>query len=150
MLAQSFMSAKELNLAEDERGALIQVLGQLERGEFHHISTYNGGLTTDVKRKMTIDQHTKWFNMGCWRRLIKECGSICCIGGATDVILGELRMENIAIINRDNLNDPFLCELFYPYAYGSVYSITVEQAASALRNYLTYHDPQWKTVLEQV
>lgn len=133
MLAQNFKTAEELFIGENEREALIAVLGMLEREELVH-----------DRRKTGIS--TNGFNMECWYRQVYEpahkCGTVGCIGGWA---------ETIGKFSFDDLTEG-LDELFHPGCVvgdvGVDYAhITTANAATALRNYLTNGAAKWAEVL---
>jgi hypothetical protein len=134
MLAQNFRTAADLGIKDEQRAALITLLGMLERGEIVH--------QTVGTRARDYESDLRAFNMMEW-----DCGSAACLGGWC---------EHIA--ERD-FPHPYPGEgirgLFYPddeegpqsanYDYDA---ITTEQAATALRNYLTTGRPRWADNIE--
>jgi hypothetical protein len=129
MLAQSFMTASELGITEPQRMALQKTLVLLETGKLVHTKL-------PLLFKFNAEKYSGHFNMGGWRRET-ECGSVCCIGGTAELI-GNVRFNERA---------PALETLFYPSSDGTKLqnyeSITAEQAARALRSYLTTGDAKW-------
>lgn len=119
MLAQNFKTAEDLGITEAKVGALIKVLGRLERGELNHsfeINTPTG------------------FNMANYFATA-ECGTIGCIAGWADSILPE-REHFMGVPWKDKL-----AELFH--GGENPRSVTPEQAAIALRSYLTTGEARW-------
>lgn len=140
MLAQNFKTADDLKISDIELGALIKVLGMLERGELIHVSRSDDGYG---------------FNMG--EVLEKDsCGTTGCLCGWAYVVsegaafpgvrkyLGVNGSLNFAKWPKA-LRELFrLGEQFSPF-YST--KISDEQAASALRNYLTIGEPRWSEIL---
>ena len=120
MLMQNFKSADELKISVAEQAALIKVLGMLERGELKHSRDSN------VKGDFLFNMGTQ----GC------GCGTPACIGGWVAHLLGENQM---AYVDKQMDNGP-LNDLYWGRM--SDY-ITVDQAATALRSFLTVGDPRW-------
>jgi hypothetical protein len=135
MLAQNFMTAADLGLEPEEKAALVTLLGMLERGELVHVPN------EDVIPMGVAKKFTGGFNMGVWKAETENCGSVCCIGGSAELV-GGLREDQL--FGRAHGN-PDLEELFFPG--GFLGKITVPQAASALRNYLTTRHASWSEVL---
>lgn len=131
MLAQNFKTAAELGIAEDEKSALAQVLGMLERGELVHCPLKSAPLVTSHR-----------FNMGTWDGMLSGCGTVYCIGGWAEKLLGRVAFCN---------SPKSLDKLFFPDDYHNrirqLDDITVTQAAIALRNYLTHGEPLWEEAL---
>lgn len=125
MLAQNFMTASELDITDAEHGALIKTLAFLERAEARHIDIGDPDCGTGPNH----------FNMAAW-----DCGTCHCIlGWARSFVGGKPHFSDLT----DGLWD--LC---YPNrsACGGLNGVTVEQAAAALRNYLTLGDAHWSEV----
>lgn len=133
MLAQNFKTPAELQISDVEFDALFKTLGMMEREELVHI--YHPGTNS-----YTFGKFTGHFNMADWND-VKECGTVCCIGGTADLI-GGVDLNLTAHKNRA------LHNLFYSSSILVRYSqITVAQAATALRNYLTHGEPCWAEAL---
>lgn len=117
-----YMTAEALGIDPNEHQALIAVLGKLERGELRHVPAY--GEAYDEFGDAC------GFNMFNW-----DCDSVCCIGGwAEHMMSSEFSMVEGALFR-----------LFFPE--GDRKSMTPDQAAQALRNYLTQGEPRWTEVL---
>jgi hypothetical protein len=136
MLAQNFMTAADLGLADEEQAALVALLGMLERGELHHVPLSDVSTLGDIP-----ENFTGGFNMEYWAVDTPNCGSVCCIGGSAEMI-GGLRHDQL-FNKMDAL--PALDDLFMPDA--DMDAITPAQAAMALRNYLTTGQARWSEVL---
>jgi len=136
MLAQNFKTAEELRIPEGHVAALQKVLVLLETDKLTHMDKelYYG--LDDGPR--TFTGH---FNMGSWTAP-RECGTVACIGGTAELISG---LDFSFLADRN----PALNILFYPCigGYGIYNDITTEQAAQALRNYLTTGVADWWKVL---
>jgi hypothetical protein len=125
VLAQNFRTAKELGLADVELGALVAVLRMLERGDIAAAE----------------------FHMGLFRH---ECRTPSCICGWAHHISGGRAFPELSaqhgplLLYRRFSHSPSIAELFrLTTARGSGAEITTEQAAIALRNYLTHGEPRW-------
>jgi hypothetical protein len=131
MLAQNFMTAEVLGIKPEWRDALITVLGMMERGELVYVTR------DELARMPTTDtaDFTGHFSMQHWN-WPKTCGSVCCIGGTAEWI-GGVWFDDVRC--RNSGEHITLGELFYDYPGDP----TIEQAARALRNYLTLGDPRW-------
>jgi hypothetical protein len=132
MLASSFLSADQLGLSTKQHGALIGVLGMLERGELRHVTAYG-------------DDDVAGFNMGTF-----ACGSVHCIGGWADRLYGT-DFHTLSLLWGANQDCRFL--LLYELLYGDLDAqveledVSVAEAAEALRNYLTTGSARWLQVL---
>lgn len=125
MLPQNFKTAADLNIPEKERVALTYVLGVLERGE---IAPQN-------------------FDMGCpW--VVHECGSIGCIGGYVGTAMGVPSITDYVYRYQ---RSGALSQLYFPrLPSGKLHElapITIDQAAAALRSFLTTGDACWNQTL---
>src|SRR5688572_5837844 len=74
MLAQNFKTAAELKLTEDERAALVTVLGMLEREEIPEHA-----FTMKHFRPIWTDQYAK---------VATECGTVGCLCGWANHVSG--------------------------------------------------------------
>jgi hypothetical protein len=134
MLAQSFKSAAELDISERQKDALVKTLTLLETGKLVHVP--------NIPRKTIPDygDFTGHFNMGYWREHGETCGTVCCIAGTAELV-GQVSFE-------DWMDKPYLSELFGPAQIISEWEkISVSQAATALRSYLTTGNANWPLVL---
>ncbi len=145
MLAQSFKTAEELRITPKQFDALAKTLVLMETGKLVHVdddeihsSENNYNLPIEVCR------FTGHFNMNLWRSK-DDCGTVCCIGGTAELI------GNV-IFAPEYLLPAELKTLFYPNDgmndNGIHYNdITVEQAATALRSYLTTGKANWESAI---
>src|SRR5690606_20893760 len=128
----------ELGIPEKIYGGLVEVLGRMERGELVHVpvNLLAGLIETPIRLP------DAGFNMTYYETPAGvECGTACCICGWVALTVGMSAEE---VRERANY-DPALDDLFVPSAVSQpgalrsvrMHSITVEQAAEALRNYLT-------------
>lgn len=136
MLAQSFLSADDLELSERQRDALIKTLVLLETGKLTHVHA------NDISIGFELDDYTNYkfsgyFNMAVWHEHY-NCGTVACIGGTAEMI-GQVEF-NPGI-------SAALRELFYPRRHVALANVTVKQAAQALRNYLTTGHAHWHDVM---
>jgi hypothetical protein len=132
MLARSFKTATELNLTEEEHGALIQVLYALERGELKHAPDSKFGNFCDIIPRPTL------FHM----RMIfgeSDCGTTGCILGWAKTFARNHRLFQGNFWG-------MLGELF-GYDRPHIWDATPEQAAQALSNYLTTGAPRWDEII---
>lgn len=140
-----FKSAKDLGLEQKEWEALIQTLMLMEAGAIIHV---------DTRKNITRPPEGKFmFNMQDWREDFTGCGSVCCIGGSAE-FFGKLpfnAMGGKAYTLQKN-GDSNLAELFFPGEYtgfrGSWRKLTPQQAAKALRGYLTTGTTNWSQTTE--
>lgn len=133
MLAQNFKTAEDLGLASDQHAALVKVLGMLDRQELRHVQVR----LPDHHLIHATEKHA--FNMCVW----DGCGTAHCIGGWAEKVSG------VSFGRRKHT--PQLFDLFYPplSLVGYDYScITTQQAAYALRSYLTTGDSRWEDALK--
>jgi hypothetical protein len=153
---ENFLSAKALGLTDNERNALVDVLGMLERGEVKHYTgefdeelgadegQYDPGCDYFNMAVWSSVQHH--FNMAVWSSVQSDCGTVHCIGGLAQAICRAEYKDDTGFTDespsaRTTGRGMSLGNLFYPVSSISgiipLDSITVEEAASALRNYLT-------------
>jgi hypothetical protein len=134
MLAQNLKTASDLRISEEEKDALCKVLVLLETGKLRHVETFKlpppDRFIPPVERKFTGE-----FNMADWS-YAHTCGTACCIGGTAEMVSG--------VFFDDERMPDGLHDLFYPQNASVPYSkITTEQAAAALRSYLTTGEARW-------
>jgi hypothetical protein len=135
MLTQSFKSADELGIADVEQQSLVTVLGMLERGEL-------------VYGKYPIAKMFRGpneFNMAATLDESSDCGSIGCLCGWAHIVSGRTAFAEFFSENRPLEALPVgLRRLFrFGAGTGSLCNIQPEQAATALRSYLTTGDAKW-------
>lgn len=134
MLAQNFKTAIELGLSEIEHTSLIKVLGMLERGEIprelFNMNTTGGGI------------EGKW-----WTTPSMECGSPACICGWARHVSGvKPRIFDGSVNGWDNYSIGLknLFQMGGDCTDGSpIDAWSTEEAAIALRAYLTTGRPVW-------
>jgi hypothetical protein len=140
MLAQNFMTAADLGLNDRQFDSLVKVLKLLEVGLLKHVSSpryrYPGN-TPDEINSLPDPSFDGLFNMASWM-CDSDCGTVACIGGTACLLAGD----PLLFLHGEEL--PALDALFFPVpSVGSSNWITTEQAARALRSYLTTGDPKW-------
>src|SRR3977135_767238 len=132
MLGRNCKSATDLGIPENVYAGLIKVLGMMERGELRHV---------DITAREEVYHHIKSelssFNMGVWCEAYENCGTVCCIGGAVEMLCD-------GVFDHDSQD---LYQLFHPGV--PIYEdIPFDQAAGATANYLTTGKPEWESVLD--
>jgi hypothetical protein len=128
MLARNFLDPDVLGISPTAQTALIKVLGMLERGELHHCRRGD-----DIK--------PNGFNLAN-HRVELACGTVACIAGWADILARPRRLNLL----RQAAKSAALTDLFAPEDL-SWHAVTPEQAACALRNYLTLGEPRWNDAL---
>jgi hypothetical protein len=128
MLAQNFLDPDVLGISPTAQAALIKVLGMLERGELHHC--HRGD-----------DIRPNGFNLAN-HRVELACGTVACIAGWADIAARPRRLNLL----RQAAKRAALADLFAPENL-SWHAVTPEQAACALRNYLTLGEARWTELL---
>jgi len=133
MLAQNFLTPTDLGISQPHIDALVLTLGVLERGEIVHLYDPDA-----VHQSSPL-----CFNMATWAD--KEgCSTVACIGGTAE-LLGGVNFSSYHIAKS---KDCALDDLFYPsLECVNFQTITVPQAATALRNYLTTGKARWEEIL---
>lgn len=135
MLMQSFKTAKELHLSEPQVDALRKTLVMMETQQIEFIPYGKVGILTEAYSGPVGNQRfCGKFNMaGSFMEM--ECGTAGCIRG-TAMMISKVYLPTTG--GSQGFTD--LC-------YNWIGDPNVEQAARALRNYLTYGEPQWKQVM---
>jgi hypothetical protein len=128
------MTPEDLKIEERDHAALIQVLGMLERGELVHERTRDKGHSFNP-------QVPNGFNMEC-SGTKTACGTVACIGGWVAYLTGR---SNEYVNSLEELD----CSLQELYWGNTNERTTPDQAASALRNYLTLGEPRWGEVMHR-
>ena len=133
MLAQNFMKPADLDLTDEQFEALCKTLVLLETEKLRHVSAVPAD---GIDRDRTFSGR---FNMSNWSGH-HPCGTVACIGGTAEMV-GNVSFSPIHKWQKIN---PRLVSLFFPPMKTSMWSsITPQQAAIALRSYLTTGDPHW-------
>ncbi len=135
MLAQNFMDAKSLGLTDKQHAALIATLHALDRGELAH---------GDHRRPTAPNG----FNMDRLRTLT-DCGTVACLKGWAEHFAVDYELFGFAMGRP--LRDLFMYvsqERPETLAWKRA-SVTPEQAAHALRNYLTTGESNWNAALAE-
>lgn len=137
MLAQNFKTAADLRISEAGHGALIKVLGMLERGEIKHQPIL------DFYEPLTRITRAVGFNMFDFYSR-GDCGTVCCLCGWAEVV-GELEPFSLAA---ERLKNHALDVLFEPdRSLSPREDITATEAAAALRSYLSTGEANWAEAL---
>jgi hypothetical protein len=133
-MSMNFMTPEQLSITAPQHAALVKTLALMETGKMLHVNKER------ISEKAG-EVFTGHFNMNVWNR-VSHCGTVCCIGGTAELVGNTLFPIPINVQLED---------LFYPPVaecrYETYDNITVEEAAQALRNYLTGGDPMWWQVL---
>lgn len=141
MLAQNFKTVADLGIKDTELDALVKVLRMLERDELRHVEVKKSEHGTS--RPVRLDF---LFNMDNLYTSARSCGTAACIAGTADLFFGSAFIDGSAL--RRHLPEAVI-DLFCPNACGADewQKITTEQAAIALRSYLTTGDANWAEAL---
>lgn len=127
MLAENFMTAKALDLTDEQHAALVKTLRHLETGRA------DGG-----------------FDMSAWWMHVKRqtlfpgCGTSACIGGWAQFLVGEDVFREAMRFKARFIN-PRLDDLMFAGVSMGVTDPAL--GAAALRNYLTTGEARWDEVL---
>lgn len=134
MLAQNFKSATELDISEEQHGALRKVLVLLETGKLRHFRAdnfdlgYHPGFFSGDFNMTTFGYH-------------HTCGTAACIAGTAQLISG---VEFVGVGRTKELGDLFYADcLDKGGPEDPLDKITPDQAAIALRSYLTTGQARW-------
>lgn len=141
MLAKSFLTYKELGITEREHQAFITLLGMLERGEITHEFDASCYGREKMFFNMNDPYRPKYTTLGY------RCGTVACIGGWAAHLMGL--GDPHGYVN-GGYGSSRLRTLFFPTIEvpdASYDEITTEQAAQALRNYLTRGGAHWAEIL---
>jgi hypothetical protein len=130
MLAQNFKTPADLKITDAEFEALVIVLRMLERGELRHEPNY---------KSPTIPNG---FNMCNWG-MIEPCGTVACIKGWARFATGNRGLFG-DIERGDSVERLFTVD---HVLHGMWQDISTEQAAIALRNYLSSGEARWPEIL---
>lgn len=145
MLAQNFKTPAELKIREAEFNALANVLRMLEREELKHIHVTPAAY---VAGRVDFYEGRKFdalFNMVGFAEQA-ECGTTACIAGTCDLVFGTTFAQKYWTAGNlpPNLIELFSCSEF---TNARMATIRPDEAAIALRNYLTHGEPRWAEAL---
>lgn len=126
MLAQNFKSADDLEISDEQKDALIKTLVLMETGKLRHVP-----FKQLAERTYDDPKYDGLFNMA-HSYIVTDCGTVACIKGTAELISG------VSFYTGEM--PPQMVALFY---WWKGVDPSVEQAATALRSYLTTGDPQW-------
>ena len=161
MLAQTFKSAADLKLTDKQYTALIKTLVHLETENVKkveradHDSELTGGMLFGLLgNKLKILKKQKkpiGFNLSYWLEPTKEhkCGTVGCIGGTAEWLVNESVFSYDDSMSFSWTDHPGLKTLFNPSNVCHS-TVTVNQAARALRNFLETGHANWRKVKKQV
>jgi hypothetical protein len=151
MLAQNFKSAEDLAITDLEHTALVRVLAMLERGELTHIPSRDY-VESNIPNGFSMDVFCVKTGRG------PGCRTVACIlGWARETETDDIgryfmfaRVEGI-FCHSESWSDRSVGPLADLFMIGGRanyrHGVTTEQAASALRNYLTIGEAHWDEVL---
>lgn len=160
MLARNFMTAEALRREQMEYDALVSVLGKLERGEIGH---KNFDMACPMRNLWASYRRVDLLTVST---ISEECGTAGCIGGYVAVEMGIepksyvygndnfYSYDDNDLSFREKGNQTALGRLYFPRdkhtnrMVDCIHSITPEEGAHALRNYLTTGEPSWEEVLD--
>ncbi len=128
--SQNFKTAVDLGITEKQKGALLTTLVMMETGRLFHVPR------TEVRPSFDNGLN-QYFNMAISYG-IADCGTVGCIRGTAERV-GDVEFGIFGLPS--GLNN-----LFYSGVALSS-DPTVEQAATALRSYLTTGKAHWKRAL---
>lgn len=143
MLAQNFKTPADLEISDIEFESLVKVLGMLERGDLvygkHPIAKQFRG-ANEFNMAATLNQHQDG----------PHCGTVACICGWAHVVSDRRAFAQFFSSTWETESEAVadmpinLRKLFrFGANLGSLFDITPEQAATALRNYLVLGEPNW-------
>jgi hypothetical protein len=126
MLAQNFKTAAELQISDAELESLIKVLGMLERQELVHVLP---------------NEEARVKNGFCIRTVCiqTDCGTVACIMGWARLVSNNKSLFDArppAALNLFQMDNSY----YKP-------DVSIEQAAWAIRNYLTHGEARWDEVM---
>jgi hypothetical protein len=132
MLAQNFMSPTDLGLNDRQFDALVKTLKLLETNKLRH------AMAPAYRFEIWPEEcgFDGLFNMETWISG-SACGTVACIGGTACLLAGD------DLLFHGEKSEGDTEALFFPPYYVKRSKITTEQAARALRSYLTTGDPKW-------
>lgn len=134
MLAQNFKTADELEISEEQHDALRKVLVLLETGKLRYVPYEQLDFSPG---EHVFSGH---FNMTTFGDN-HACGTAACIAGTAQLISG---VKFVGMDRPEGLSDLFYAEsLDHSGPDDPLDKITVDQAARALRSYLTTGDARW-------
>lgn len=131
---------EELGLTLQEYAALIGVRGLLATKQLTYVS-----------ERRAVDEHNH-FNMCHWIKKgwteCAPCGSIMCIGGSMDWLMGKPIVQGSNFYTRQH--DKPIHALFFPEELnvGLWNKIKPKHAVQAIDNFLTTGKPKWEEVMD--
>ena len=146
MLAQNFKTPTDLGISDAEFEALVKVLGMMERGEISYVRVSDDDEAWDHK-----GQYVGLFNMNEVYSTT-QCGTAACIAGTCDWLFVTKFQGRFWSGFSDRGDLPAsLRDLFAPNVIDEETwkDLSVEQAAIAIRNYLSSGEARWTEVLAE-
>ena len=132
MFAQNFKTPADLGINDAEFEALLKVLGMLERGDLKHQPDDN------------LPIMPNGFSMNTWL-MESRCGTLGCIKGWARVVSRDYELFADYTRN-DTVYGLFTVDHLHEKPWSE---ISTEEAAIALRNYLTSGEPRWAEALAE-
>jgi hypothetical protein len=142
-----YKTAKQLTITEEQRKALIKTLKYLQADKMKHIPNTNNftSYNEDDVYGLVRKHKPKKFNLSVWigtdLSSAHSCGTVCCIGGTAESLVGA------KIFGDDWSQNRRLSALFSPM-HVTMHKVTPEQAAVALHNFLVTGWPHWKDAIK--
>ena len=120
-----------------ELGALYGVREMLRAGHLDHAAVWD--------QEEDAGKHLFCMNIGAEE--VGDCGSAMCIGGAMGQVMGRTVYDANRYVHGKSQSDP-LYPLFFPPDRIDYDSITAEEAAQAIDNFLKTGDPHWEDIAD--
>lgn len=147
MLARNFLAPADLGITDKEHAALVGLLGMLERGELTYTPvalscniSYDQGV---ILLRRTAAREATRINMLDFL-MEEECGTVCCLAGHCDAKYDTNFVGRLACLP-EALRDLFMVGFTYRTAQRA--SVTADQMASTVCNYLATGEARWGEVL---
>lgn len=138
MSDRKLLTAKQLEITDAEREALLRVRMKLEKGVYRHCITYR---QVGDNRAERTDKPL--FNMAVALER-HECGQVGCIGGWMAVEMGLEDAEGyVGGQDGDGTCSAGLYKLFFPPDTKEWSALSVKQAMRAIDNYLSGSKYPW-------
>ena len=133
-------TAEELGITEEELDALIKVRDGLSSGCFTHVDGYDEPPVKYGFNMVIAGNHG-------------SCGTVACIGGWMAIVMSSKMDDPLSLdvndMKRYVSSNMALERLFYPPVSLYYSTITPDQAALAIDNFLATGDPRWKDICHE-
>lgn len=133
----NFKTAKQLNLTDEQHGALVKTLEFLESGKTLHFVNEDSRDLLRSKRAFSLFFMPTWIHRS-------SCGTVACLGGTAQILSGNdnlFRSEpNDTIQYHIRNKNEELYQLFFNWGGGNP---TEVQGARALRGFLETGKTDW-------